>query len=83
VTVKRGSSSLSNAHVEVSSTATGAANAPSVYLWGNTSSGTATFIIPRGVKYTVTATDARGSTASLTNQSYASSTGSASLTVTP
>ena len=83
VTVTRSGSNVSNAHVEVSSTATGVTNAPSVYLWGNTSSGTATFIIPRGVKYTVTATDARGSTASLTNQTYSSSTGSASLAITP
>jgi hypothetical protein len=83
VTVKRGSSSVSNAHVEVSSTATGVANAPSVYLWGNTSSGTATFIIPRGVKYTVAATDARGSTGNITNQTYSSSTGSATVTISP
>ena len=84
VTVKRGSSNVQNAHVEVSSTATGSANAPSVYLWGNTnSSGQATFIIPRGSAYTVKATDARGSTASLTNQTYSSSTGTATVTITP
>ncbi len=88
VTVMRGSSKVSNAHVEVSSTATGVTAAPSVYLWANTASsgstqGQATFIIPRGVKYTVAATDARGSTASLTNQTYSSSTGSATVTITP
>jgi len=84
VTVTRSGSDVDNAHVSVASTATGVTNAPSVYLWGDTNSqGQASFIVPRGSGYTITATDARGSTASLTNQSYSSSTGSASLAITP
>ena len=86
VTVKRGGSNVQNAHVEVSSSATGVANAPSVYLWGNTSSsGTAAFIIPKGADFTIKATDARGSTASITNQSFAAagSTSTATVTITP
>ena len=84
VTVKRGSSTIQDAHVEVSSTSTGVTNAPSVYVWGDTnSSGQVSLIIPRGGGFTIRATDARGSTASLTNQSYSTSTASATLTVTP
>jgi prepilin-type N-terminal cleavage/methylation domain-containing protein len=84
ITVKRGSTAIQNAHVEVSSTATGQTNAPSVYLWGNTnSSGQVSLIVPRGNGFTLKATDARGSTVSLVNQSYSSSTGSATLTITP
>jgi len=84
VTVKRGSSNIQDAHVEVSSTATGVANAPAVYVWGDTnSSGQVSLIIPRGGGFTIKATDARGSTASLTNQSYSTSTASATLTITP
>jgi len=84
VTVTRGGKSVQNAHVEVSSTATGAANAPSVYVWGNTnSSGQVALIVPAGSGYTVKATDARGSTGSLTSQTYASGSKSASVTITP
>lgn len=84
VTVKRGSSNVQDAHVEVSSTATGAANAPSVYVWGDTnSSGQVSVIVPRGGNYTIRATDARGSTASLTNQTFSTSTATATLAITP
>jgi len=86
VTVKRGASNVQNAHVEVSSAATGVANAPSVYLWGNTnSSGQAVFIIPKGTGFTIKATDARASTASLTAQNFsaAGSTSTATVTITP
>jgi type II secretory pathway pseudopilin PulG len=84
ITVKRGSTAVQNAHVEVSSTATGQTNAPSVYLWGNTdSTGKVTLIVPRGNGFTLKATDARGSSASIANQNYSSSTGSATLTITP
>jgi len=86
VTVKRGASNVQNAHVEVSSAATTVANAPSVYLWGNTnSSGQAVFIIPKGKAFTIKATDARASTASLTNQDFsaAGSTSTATVTITP
>jgi hypothetical protein len=84
VTVKRSGSALQNAHVEVSSTSTGNSKAPSVYLWGNTnSSGQVSLIIPQGSNYTVKATDARSSTGSLTGQSYSSSTGTATVTITP
>jgi type II secretory pathway pseudopilin PulG len=84
VTVKRSGSTVQNAHVEVSSTNTGNAKAPSVYFWGNTnSSGQVTIIVPQGSNYTVKATDARGSTGSLTSQSYSSSSGTATVTMTP
>ena len=84
VTVNRGGSAVQDAHVEVSSTSTGAANAPSVYVWGDTNSyGQVSLIVPRGSNYTIKATDARGSTASLTNQSFASSTTTATVTITP
>jgi hypothetical protein len=84
VTVKRGASNLQDAHVEISSSATGVANAPSVYLWGDTnSSGQVVFIVPRGSGFTIKATDARASTVSLTGQSYAAATATATLTVTP
>jgi len=84
VTVKRGSSAIQNAHVEVYSTNTGVTNAPSVYVWGNTnSSGQVALIVPRGANFTIKATDARNSTASLTSQSFSSSTASATVTVTP
>lgn len=84
VTVKRGSSSVQDAHVEVSSTSTGVSNAPSVYVWGDTnSSGQVSLIVPRGSNYTIRATDARGSTASLTNQTFSASTASATVTITP
>jgi prepilin-type N-terminal cleavage/methylation domain-containing protein len=84
VTVKRGASNVQNAHVELSSTATGVANAPSVYVWGNTnSSGQVALIVPRGSAFTIKATDARNSTASLTGQSFAASTATATLTITP
>jgi prepilin-type N-terminal cleavage/methylation domain-containing protein len=87
VTVKRGSSTVQGAHVEVYSTATGQTNAPSVWLWGDTnSSGQVSLIIPTntsGKSYTIKATDARGSTYTATSQSFTSSTGSATLTITP
>jgi hypothetical protein len=87
ITVKRGSTSLTGAHVEVYSTATGQSTAPNVYVWGDTSSGTVSLIVPRNpstsYSYTIKATDARGSTATLTNQSFTSSTGSATVTITP
>jgi hypothetical protein len=84
VTVKRGSSKVQNAHVEISSSATGVTNAPSVYVWGDTnSSGQVVLIVPRGSGYTITATDARDSTASLTGQTFSSSTASPSLTISP
>jgi len=84
VTVKRGSSNVQNAHVEVYSTSTGIANAPSVYVWGNTnSSGQVQLIVPRGANFTIKATDARNSTASLTNQTFSASTASPTLTITP
>jgi type II secretory pathway pseudopilin PulG len=84
VTVRRGTSPVQDAHVEISSTATGVPAAPSVYVWGNTNSGgTATLIVPRGVAYTVRATDARGSTASVSNQSFNTATPSVPLTITP
>ncbi len=84
VTVKRGGSNVQDAHVEVSSTSTGAANAPSVYVWGDTNYwGQVSLIVPQGRGYTVQATDARGSTASLTNQTFSSSTSSSTVTITP
>jgi hypothetical protein len=90
VTVKRGASALQDAHVEVSSAATGVANAPSVYVWGNTagspSTGQVTLIVPRNpsgtYSYTIKATDARGSTGSVT-QSLTTATTSATVTITP
>jgi prepilin-type N-terminal cleavage/methylation domain-containing protein len=88
VTVKRGTTAVQDAHVEISSTATGQSTAPSVYVWGDTSSsGTVSLIVPRNpstsYSYTIRATDARGSTYTATNQSFTSSSGTATLTITP
>lgn len=84
VTVKRGGSNVQDAHVEVYSSSTGVANGGNVYVWGDTnSSGQVSLIVPRGSNFTIKATDARGSTASLTSQSFASATTSATVTITP
>jgi hypothetical protein len=84
VTVKRNGTAVQDAHVELSSAATGAANATSVYVWGDTdSNGKVSLIVPQGIGYTIRATDARGSTTSLTSQTFSASTASATLTITP
>ncbi|HWB21715.1 MAG TPA: hypothetical protein VG652_02375 [Gaiellaceae bacterium] len=84
VTVKRNGTAVQDAHVELSSTATGAAKAPSVYVWGDTdSTGKVSLIVPQGGGFTIRATDARGSTASSSGQTFSSSTASATLTITP
>ena len=45
--------------------------------------GKASLVVPQGTGFTIRATDARGSTASLTAQTFSSSTASATLTITP
>jgi hypothetical protein len=85
VTVKRNGANVQDAHVELSSQATGNSKAPIVYVWGDTnSSGWVSLIVPQGGGYTIQATDARGSTVATTStQSFSASTGSATLTITP
>jgi hypothetical protein len=84
VTVTRGGANVTDAHVEVTSAATGVSTAPVVYLWGDTgTNGQAAFIVPRGSGYTIRATDSRGSTGVSPTTSFSAATGTAAVTITP
>jgi len=87
VSVTKSGTAVSGACVEVTNTATGNANAPSIYLYAaSNASGQATFTLPKptsgSTSYTVTATDYIGATKTI-NVTVSSTTSSLSTQSLP